>query len=498
VKIQKTVLSLLVLAFFISCSDENSSNNASAEVPANVPTDVSSDVPTIGEIDTLFTEQETKVLLRMHSPNNRVSIEEAIKLTNEFIDSFFDDERTLKSGTSRKISSVSALVSSSKPALKSGGIEIPDTLAYVFNFNDSLGFAIASADTRVDYPILAFTGSGSLMDSTDNPGMAIFLERLENYMLNSIAEAEHQKDSLLDGILVKLSKETDTKNTISPIDNILKVPSVRLLGISVSNNEYSNKVGPFMRVEWGQGTPYNNYVGGQCDNKTGNNKYWAGCVATAAAQMMSYWKYPALGWDVLNNYTAVSNRYKDVGEKSIANAPPEVKNALAALFQWIGLGVKMNYGCGGSKSSIGDALSFLRALGYKSTLMSYDSYNAMNFIVNAKIPLIAKGCSSKTDHKILGITYNTTYDGCHAWIMDGFVRRRATYYVAVNGASYIIDSSLDYIHNNWGWDSNHNGYFANGVFNSQDHTDNTFAPSNIKSGQPNNYQYDLQMAVIYL
>jgi len=136
---------------------------------------------------------------------------EAMMITDEFINSFYG-ERALKSGTGRKISSVSALVSGNKPALKSGEIEIPDTLAYVFNFSDSSGYVIASADTRIDYPILAFTESGSLMDSTDNPGMVIFLERLEDYMLNSIAKAEHQKDSHTDNNYARSNISTNTKS----------------------------------------------------------------------------------------------------------------------------------------------------------------------------------------------------------------------------------------------------------------------------------------------
>jgi len=110
-KIRKTVFSFFVLAFLISCSDENTPNDA--------PLGFSEEVSAVGGIETLLTEEETKVLLRMRSPDNHVGIEEAMKLTYEFVNSFYD-EKALKSSVSRKISSVSALVSGRKPALKSG------------------------------------------------------------------------------------------------------------------------------------------------------------------------------------------------------------------------------------------------------------------------------------------------------------------------------------------------------------------------------------------
>jgi len=491
-KIRKFVFAFFVLVFIISCSGENSSNNASVDVSA------------VSETEAKFTEQETKVLLRMRYPNHRVSIEEAMGLTEEFIDSF-DGENTLKSGTNRRISSVSALVSSGKPTLKSIDIEIPDTLAYVLNFNDSLGFAIVSADTRIDYPVLAFTESGSLIDSTDNPGMAIFLDRLEDYMLNSIAEAEQQKDSLLDGILAKLGKETDTKNTVTPIDALLNISGVQLVSYSF-DPIYFDKVGPLMPVEWGQGEPYNNKLQNVgCTGKGYGGKYPVGCVATAIAQMMAYWKYPVFpipnwNWDELRQYTASPGRYTGVGSINIANVPPAVKDNLAIMFQAIGQSVKMKYDCDGSGANVETALSVLQALGFGvSPLVNYNSNYAMVFI-DAKMPLITNGCSYKTTIKILGITY-PYYEKCHTWVMDGHIKRKTTYYIAIGGVLQPpIVSYFDYVHNNWGWNSGSNGYFANGIFDSKDTTgaDYVFVPStiNTKSGGDHNYQYNLQMFVI--
>jgi len=263
------------------------------------------------EIDfSKLTEEETKVLLKMRNPKNRINANEAVEQANWVVD-FLNSEEP---GISRKIKSVSALASDDiefAAELKSNGIEVPDTLIYVVNFDDSLGFAIISADTRIEGPILAFTGSGSLINSIDNPGVAIFLEHLEDYMLNSIIEAERQKNSLVDGLMEKLNVETSTKATSSDLIPIPFDPS-RMSEVT----RIRNKIDPLVPVEWGQGSPFNRNLedkGCYGDNTAKNGKVWAGCVAVAVAHIMSRWEYPSqignysFNWAELNKYKRATN-----------------------------------------------------------------------------------------------------------------------------------------------------------------------------------------------
>jgi len=466
-RIHKLVCAFFAIAFFASCSNDDEKQPS-----------------TFGKAETQLTETETKILLSMRSDNNRVSIDEVMEQVNWVID-FLNGENALKSGVSRKVNFISALVSGNAKAvaLKSSGfsdVEIPDTLAYVLNFADSLGFAIVSADTRIDDPLLAFTGSGSLADSIDNPGVAIFLERLEDYMLNSIAETEQQKDSLLAGILEKLDAEIDeTRTKAGEEDN------------AVIRTEIINLISPLVPVEWGQGTPFNNNLGGQCYSRI-DDKYPAGCVAVAVAQIMARWGYPysingySFNWTDLNKYTALSRRkaYPGAGDSSVLSAPDNVKNQLANLFQQIGKGVSMNYGCGGSSSNIDNAVNFLSKQGFKTGgIIDYNS-SAIITSLNNKRPLIARGCSKKIDHKFLGITVSTSYDSCHVWVIDGYLKRRRFFGTR--------SSDVEHIHNNWGWSGMYDGYFAIGVFNSDlAHLDSN---TGTKSSEPKNYQYQIKMA----
>ncbi len=267
-----------------------------------------------------LTELETRVLLRAQKSNNRISLDEAKQISDEFATSLNEkkvsgklkDAFDYKYPSSREIKSVSALLSSDikNSDMKSGkykGIEIPDTLAYILDFKNDAGFAIISADARIDYSVLAFTRSGSFNKKTDNPGMILYLEMLDAYLLNSIAEAELQKDSLINNILKKLD-----------LDNIADVSSPTRASWVVEN-----KIGPFISVKWGQNMPFNGSLAQECLPptyflvngyiNTNDGRYPTGCVVTAFIQIKSYYEYPEMhpysgaSWAIFKKYKQFHN-----------------------------------------------------------------------------------------------------------------------------------------------------------------------------------------------
>jgi len=392
-KIWNFICILFSLAFLFSCSDENlTSGNLSK-----------------GEF-----------LAKTYDSNNRIDMAEATNLVEEAI-AFLDKEHPSESKSSRSVNSVSILrfgdlKSSIMKSDEYRGLDISDTLAYVFNFGDSLGYVIISNDIRVESPLLAFTKKGSLVNGeTDNPGLKIFLERLEGYILESIAKsgkADNQKEVA----------EVQKGPYLGALDTIVK---------------------PLIPVEWGQGAPFNNNLkNDNCyGNGTANNgKVWAGCVATATAQIMSYWKYPtymsgsSYNWNILTKYKHKIDFYSSSSEATIA------RNSVADLFQRIGNGVSMNYGCYKSTTPSELALYFLEYFyGFSHTDFKPYTFNIIrNGLIALKAPSMAKGCDA------------TDPNNCHAWVIDGIAR--------------IHSSNSYFIHNNWGWDGNHNGYYESGVF----------------------------------
>ncbi len=484
-RICKLVGVFFAIAFFSSCSNESEMRQNEASVSDEIGL-------------SQFTEEEIKVILRMQKPNNRVSIDKAVEQANWVIDFL----NTGEPDAIRRINSISALTYDNiefVEVLKTNKIEVPDTLVYIVNFDDSLGFVIVSADTRIDDPLLAFTGSGSLIDTIDNPGVAIFLGMLEGYMLNSIIEAEQQKNSLIDGILEKLDIKTSTKS----IPNLDEVDLSGLLLYVVDNPpEIINEIKPLVPVEWGQGEPFNENLN---NNKCPSGKNLTGCVAVVTAQIMSYWKHPSkignysFNWDELNKYKRANN--------FINNAPDSIKKQVANLMQQIGKGVGMNYGCDKSSANTINAVHFLKQHGFlvslsflmaggmetKTMLINYNSNEAIASM-NRKEPLIVKGCSKKINHKFLGFTIYTSYDGCHAWVIDGYLKRRTTtdiYDPITMNVTEINSKVEEYIHNNWGWNGYQNGYFKSGVFNSAPGPN--ISSSGTKSSENGNYQYDIKM-----
>ena len=144
-----------------------------------------------------FTEDELLVLMQMRNPDNRICIDEATETALDAI-SFFNGTTT-RLGATRTIAGVTALRSepTTRMATRSTNesdveIQIPDTVAFVFNFADNAGFTIVAADTRISSSILAFVEDGNLdlNEEVDHPGLSIFFEGLEEYMERSIIEAE--------------------------------------------------------------------------------------------------------------------------------------------------------------------------------------------------------------------------------------------------------------------------------------------------------------------
>lgn len=197
-------------------------------------------------------------------------------------------------------------------------------------------------------------------------------------------------------------------------------------------------------TEWGQGYPYN-YKCPVFDS----SKAPTGCVATAMAQIMKYFAYPAQGkgkgyyqkggnagratepttsvyeWDkMLNQYDS---------EKTL---PDEESLPIATIMKEAGLAAHMNYDESGSGAyATSAAYGFCNNFSYDSLAMHcydreyFDNEKWMDIIYDelaAKRPILYTGVDKAS--------------GGHAFVFDGYDE---------NG----------FIHVNWGWDGRGNGYF---------------------------------------
>ncbi len=203
-------------------------------------------------------------------------------------------------------------------------------------------------------------------------------------------------------------------------------------------------VSPLLKTYWGQGKPYNLLCPKDGDGKT----TYTGCVATAMAMVMNYYKYPS-SVDAQGFYTVKTNESQqiDVNIKSTyqwdqmlntytsSSGTEAQRNAVAQLMYDCGCAVGMNYGSTGSGGSVTTAAQkFHDVFKYaavnhtnKNYYSDYEWYKLVYDQLKAGCPLIHSGTDKSTNSG-------------HAFIFDG---------VDKNGM----------VHVNWGWGSSNHGYF---------------------------------------
>lgn len=283
---------------------------------------------------------------------------------------------------------------------------------YVFNAIDGEGFAIISADDALG-DVLAYSMTHNFPVSTSLPCA------LEAY-LDAFAEA------------------VGSGAEAAGIDN-------EPVGSKADGSVTSATGGPLCATEWGQDAPYNTL----CPRKDGQ-LCPSGCVATALAQLLYYWRWPVKGkgysWAKDGNGETYSGTLEHAYSWSaMLNttaenlASDEAAQAVAQLVYDCGLSVNMNYDTDGS-----GALTPIKALcnnfGYKPDRMRIyhaecftdaEWFNLLRSEIDGGRPIYYTAAS---------LTNGGKDAAGHAFIVDGY-------------------DAQGKVHVNWGWDGAFNGYF---------------------------------------
>ena len=317
---------------------------------------------------------------------------------------------------------------------------------YVFNMSPVKGFVIVSA-TDNDIPIIGYSTESVFPNDFSKIGL--------NEWLNRWSTELHY---------VKLN-------------NVLATPKAPIhwaayrQGIAPAA-EKSNPVTPFCPTTWDQQTEYgsgpdlyNNFCPG-----TAGNRSVTGCVATAMAQIMRYWKYPARGvsnssYDdatslgYTSNYGWLYCTYSD-STFDWANMPATLTNtstttqidAIGRLMSCAGISVNMDYSPNGS----GAAVLYEEAGGGPCAQQSYVQYFGYQNIIEG-IGLTGTGSGSNIQvgnaafidsieadlnvGRLVQVEGSDATQGGHTWVCDGY------------------DANNNF-HMNWGWSGYADGYFA--------------------------------------
>lgn len=300
-----------------------------------------------------------------------------------------------------------------------GGIATATSPYYVFPFGENKGFAIVSGDD--DMPEIVGYADHGTYDANNMPAaMAAFLN---NY---------------------RATIEAMKQGNASAIKNIAEAKALR-----ANNTRATTAVSPLLGdIKWNQSEPYNN----MCPKYDDTNLSATGCVATAMAQVMMYWKYPnelkadIQGYKTSTHELTVSGELK--GQKydwdnmlpsySNVNYNQTQADAVAKLMLHCGKAVEMDYGEESGAIVTPDHLA--KYFGYDSDLMLDLSRTC--FTLAEWTAIIDKELQAKRPILYSGLTTN----GGHQFVCDGSDG---------NGLYHI----------NWGWGGHQDGYFDITILN---------------------------------
>ena len=302
------------------------------------------------------------------------------------------------------------------------GVATATDLFYVVNYDNA--FVVVAADDRI-VPVLGYSTEGAF-DESDMP-----------VQLRDLLDAYSQE-----------------------IVAILSSPACKSLyderwAAILSDNYAATKgtvvVGPLLETNWAQGQYYNSLCPADATSQHDGHTP-VGCVATATAQVIRYWKYPEHG---VGSHTYLANSsaygYGDYGELTAdyehttydyANMPARLTGsstqaqitAVATLSFHCGVGVDMFYGPRASGSFL-DRVSpmLIKYFNYPDRLkhLSRNNYTDDVWVKMLKDEL----------DKHRPLIYDGSGDaGGHAFVCDGY-------------------DNEDYFHFNWGWGGAYNNYF---------------------------------------
>lgn len=326
---------------------------------------------------------------------------------------------------------------------------------YVLNSTAEGGFVIVSTDNRVQ-PILGYSMENSFVITNIPPNMREWLMGYEQ-------QIQFAKDENID----------PSEETVLEWNTLLEGGAIA--------PKSTTAVNPLLTTQWDQSPYYNELC--PTNYYASNEHTLTGCVATAMAQVMKYWNYPAHGSGYHSyqcsfgtqsaNFAATTYDWTHMPNQLTANSSTTQINAIATLMYHCGVSVDMDYGFssnGGSGAytqDVADALiSYFKYDNNTHFVSRANYYSDNNWIsllkteLNAGRPIVYCGHGSM---------------GGHAFVCDGY------------------DNS-NYFHFNWGWGGAYNNVYYSinnlipGVYN---FTSNQGAVIGIKPS--NNIEPELEM-----
>ena len=286
---------------------------------------------------------------------------------------------------------------------------------YVFNIGDT-GFVIIAGDDHYR-PVIGYSEEGIFDPDDMAPALVDYLDGVRQGVMEAAAAPAAQPAVAADWAMLEKTGRMVSRH-------------------GGREDEY------LVETKWNQNYPYNYFCpegaggpGGHC---------YAGCVATAAAQLMRYWSHPIQGQGSHTYYPEDHPEYgpltANFGETTYdwanmpnfisSSSPIEQIEAVALLIYHAGVSVDMNYRPSSSGAVTGLLCQTMPAYFFYTDQMAnlyreeYTHEEYMQLIIKAidmNWPMVHRG-------------------GGHAYVLDGY-------------------NDNDMVHFNWGWSGSSDGWF---------------------------------------
>jgi hypothetical protein len=333
------------------------------------------------------------------------------------------------------------------------------------------GYVVTSADDLVT-PVLAFSSSGTtLVPDERNPLWSLLkgdisaresaagIVRVTNADLKTqiratalaatasvSAPAPTPSQQRWASLLSRYAASTATVTRTVMLMSVASIPSGSKLD--------DLRVDAFVQSRWDQGTHNGLPTGANCYNRFTPNNYVCGCTATAIAQLMRYWQYPTVAVTSQTHTCSVDGtpveKTTSGGIYNWANMPlvpaagvtDEQCEAIGQLTYDIGISVGMDWGIGGSSSSLFAGLLRLRDLFcYSNAVGVYYDQDYVPYSIESLKSIVIPNCDARSP---MCMSIQGTGVG-HAVLVDGY---------GYSGGDYF------YIHLNCGWGGTSDAWYC--------------------------------------
>lgn len=294
---------------------------------------------------------------------------------------------------------------------------------YVFNIGNNNGFIIVSADD-INVPIIGYSKEGSYDPENLPDNFKTWMESVELGMANALSKGFEPSEN------IQSKWRLYTSRAIGPGPGEGGTPGE-------GSGDY------LIKTKWNQDYPYNQLIPFSIN---GTSKPPTGCVATAMAQIMKYYNYPARGKKRTIAYSSIpaidltqytydwNNMLNEYYIEGVSGNTEAQKNAVALLMYHFGASAKMDYGITSGATTNDAVKALIEYFGYDEDIFSVYRNHYDNEEWNA---LIKKEINNQRPVYYTGLSKN---EG-HAFICDGYDE---------NGL----------FHFNWGWGGYLDGYFS--------------------------------------